>query len=70
MFTSELTHDGHIRRLTITRSVSGWEIREEHDSQVVRTTIYSDWHRVERARQLFAIENQLPLLADGYSTNL
>lgn len=69
MFTSELTHDGHIRRLTITRGVSGWEIREEHDSQVVRMTTSSDWHRVERARQLFAIENQLPGFAEGHSTN-
>jgi hypothetical protein len=61
MFSSELTHDGHTRRLTITRDGSGWEIREEHDSQIVKTTHYSDWHRVERARQMFALENRLPL---------
>jgi len=72
MFSSELTHDGHTRRLTITRNGAGWEIREEHDSQVVRTATYSDWHRVERARHLFAIENQLPVdagWASSYSTN-
>jgi hypothetical protein len=61
MFSSELTQDGHTRRLTITRNSSGWEIRVEHDSRVVRTTHCSDWHRVERARQMFALENRLPL---------
>jgi hypothetical protein len=61
MFSSELTQDGHTRRLTITRSSAGWEVREEHDSRVVRTVNCSDWHRVERARQMFALENRLPL---------
>jgi hypothetical protein len=60
MFSSELTRDGHTRRLTITRRDAGWEIREEHDSLIVRTTNCTDWHRVERARQMFALENQLP----------
>jgi hypothetical protein len=60
MFSSELTHDGHTRRLTITRHDAGWEIREERDSRIVRTTHCTDWHRVERARQMFALENQLP----------
>jgi hypothetical protein len=61
MFSSELSHDGHTRRLTITRSGVGWEIREERDSRIVRTTNCSDWHRVERARQMFALENRLPV---------
>lgn len=61
MFSSELSHDGHTRRLTITRGEAGWEIREERDSQIVRSTSCSDWHRVERARQMFALENRLPL---------
>ena len=73
MFTSELTQDGHTRRLTITRHTAGWEIREEHDSRIVRTATYSDWHRVERARQMFAIENRLPVEPGGalaiHSTN-
>jgi hypothetical protein len=73
MFSSELSHDGHTRRLTITRSGAGWEIREEHDSRIVRTTNCSDWHRVERARQMFALENRLPVdpsaALDGHSAN-
>jgi hypothetical protein len=65
MFSSELSHDGHTRRLIITRSGAGWEIREEHDSRIVRTTNCSDWHRVERARQMFALENHLPVDLPG-----
>ncbi len=35
---------------------SGWEVREEHDSRVIRSIRYTDWHRVERARMAFARE--------------
>jgi hypothetical protein len=73
MFSSELSHDGHTRRLTITRSGAGWQIREELDSRIVRTTNCSDWHRVERARQMFALENRLPVdppvAPDAHSAN-
>jgi hypothetical protein len=40
-------------RLTVTRRPMGWEVREERDREVVRTTTYRDWHRVERAVQTF-----------------
>jgi hypothetical protein len=53
MFTTELTKSGHTKRFTITRGTEGWEVREEHDSKVVRTAKYMDWHRVERAIELF-----------------
>jgi hypothetical protein len=53
MFTSERTEAGHTKRFTITRGSTGWEVREEIDSKVVRTTNYMDWHRVERAIELF-----------------
>ena len=33
---------------------SGWEVREEQDSQVIWKVRYTDWHRVERARMNFA----------------
>jgi hypothetical protein len=59
MFCSELTQDGHTKRFTITRGGTGWEIRVEYDSHIVHKHIYTDWHRVERARQMFAIENQI-----------
>jgi len=35
---------------------SGWEVREEQDSRVVRIVRYDDWHRVERALLHFARE--------------
>jgi hypothetical protein len=59
MFCSELTQDGHTKRFTITRSGVGWEIRVEHDSHVIHKHTYTDWHRVERARQMFALENHI-----------
>ena len=36
-------------------SDGGWEVREEADRHIVRQVHYSDWHRVERARSLFAM---------------
>jgi hypothetical protein len=35
---------------------SGWEVREEQDSQLIRSVRYDDWHRVERALMNFALE--------------
>jgi hypothetical protein len=60
MFSSELIQNGHIKRLTITRHGAGWEVCEEHDSHVVRTIRFSDWHRVERAKETFARQNGIP----------
>lgn len=41
--------------ITVTKSVDGWEVRETHDREVIRTQHYSDWHRVERAVQVFGL---------------
>ena len=58
MFSKTLTQDGHIRRFTISApSASGWEVRVEQDREVLRSSRYSDWHRVERARG--AIEREV-----------
>ena len=35
---------------------SGWEVREEENSHVIRQVQYNDWHRVERAMMAFALE--------------
>jgi hypothetical protein len=35
---------------------TGWEVREERDSEVVKRVQYHDWHRVERARRSITIE--------------
>lgn len=48
-----LQRPGHTRRFIIARMAgSGWEVREEEDSRIVRTARYTDWHRVERARAI------------------
>ena len=51
--TREIRNAGHIDRVTITRGDDGWDVREERDDQLVRTTRYTDWHRVERAMKMF-----------------
>ena len=54
MFTKELTHDGHRRRFSIaSRGEAGWVVRDVHDEQVLKEVCYTDWHRVERAQQMF-----------------
>ena len=45
------------RRFIVTDAGSaGWEVREETDSQLIRSVRYDDWHRVERALMHFARE--------------
>ena len=57
MYKRSLRNDGHTRRFQIIAAgQSGWEVREEQDSHVVRAKIYDDWHRVERARTFFQAE--------------
>lgn len=57
MYKRSLHNDGHTRRFQIIAAGrSGWEVREEQDSHVVRAKIYDDWHRVERARTFFQAE--------------
>lgn len=46
METRERTSSGHTDTLIITKTAEGWEVRETHDRAVVRTHLYSDWHRV------------------------
>jgi hypothetical protein len=50
-FAKSLRNDRHTQRFTIEPTASGWEVREEHDSRIVRQRYYQDWHRVERARR-------------------
>ena len=53
MLTREIVSDGHVTRFTVTRTAQGWDIREEHDTTVVRSQHLEDWHRVERAISKF-----------------
>jgi hypothetical protein len=72
MYLRTLSNAHQTRRFTIQKlAAAGWEVRIEHDSRVIRTARYSDWHRVERARMAFARE-AAKLEDDGwidYSTN-
>ena len=46
-----LRNAAHTRRFTITSTAaSGWEVRDEQDSRVLHSALYTDWHRVERAK--------------------
>lgn len=55
MYARLFTKAEATRRFRITSAGSlGWEVTEEQDSQVVSRIRYTDWHRVERARQNFA----------------
>jgi hypothetical protein len=57
MFDQSVSQGQHTRRFRIRQAVSlGWEVLEEEDSRVVRTVVYDDWHRVERARLAFEEE--------------
>ncbi len=57
MFERNLTCDGHTRRFVIEpRGADGWVVKEERDAAVVRTKVYDDWHRVERARAAMQAE--------------
>lgn len=56
MFCKSLRYDHQTRRYSIAATPTGWEVREERDSEVVRQVHYQDWHRVERARRSIAME--------------
>jgi hypothetical protein len=50
MYSKTLTFHGQRRSFAVEPvAASGWELRVEHDSIIVRRAHYSDWHRVERA---------------------
>jgi hypothetical protein len=55
-FDRQLKYQDHTRRYSILTTETGWEVREERDSNVVKTVSYHDWHRVERARRSITIE--------------
>jgi hypothetical protein len=57
MFAKELTQAGHTKRFTVSEAgSSGWEVKVEQDSHVVRRVCYTDWHRVERAVQIMSLQ--------------
>jgi hypothetical protein len=57
MYARILRNAAHVRRFTISSTESsGWEVRDEQDSRLLRSRLYHDWHRVERAKEAFAVE--------------
>ncbi|MGH9201393.1 MAG: hypothetical protein ACRD2A_09165 [Vicinamibacterales bacterium] len=74
-FARSVRKADQVRRYVIQSTASGWEVREERGTEIVRQSCYQDWHRVERARRAFAIklselrENGWQDV-DPYSTNL
>jgi hypothetical protein len=57
MYVRFLTNTGHKRRFTVRVAPSrGWEVRDEFDATVLKAISYVDWHRVERAKAMFALE--------------
>ena len=66
MYARKLRKASTVRRFTVThREAEGWNVRDEQDSRVIRSAVYHDWHRVERASLAFALEAQT-LLASGW----
>jgi len=55
-FDKQLKNQHNTRRYSISTTDTGWEVREERDSKIVKKVRYQDWHRVERARRSIAIE--------------
>ena len=56
MFSVSLQRDGHVRHYSIRSGSAGWEVKLEADRELARHNHYLDWHRVERARDVFASE--------------
>lgn len=56
MFAKRLRYQEQTRRYSIAPTETGWEVREERGSEVVKQVRYQDWHRVERARRSITIE--------------
>ena len=55
-YVKNLRYEDQTRRFSIAVTDSGWEVREERGSELVKRQHLSDWHRVERARQSISIE--------------
>ncbi len=58
MMTRARTVDGHLEQFTVSDAERGWTVSERHDDRVVRTKVYSDWHRVERAVRAFELRDR------------
>jgi len=60
-----LINQGHVRQFVVTRSVDGWEVREEEDAAVLKQVLRVDWHRVETDALLFRVTERV-LKGEGW----
>lgn len=57
VFTQQLAQAGHTIRFSIsTTRAGGWEVKEESGTEVLKHVRLSDWHRVERAKEVFSLK--------------
>jgi len=57
MFAKELRRAGHVRKFSIRDAGrEGWAVRDEQDDRVLKDVRYTDWHRVERALNMFHLQ--------------
>ena len=57
MFAKELYRAGHTRKFSIKDvGMAGWEVRDEQDDRVLKAVRFTDWHRVERAMNMFNLQ--------------
>ncbi len=64
-YEQTLKKDDHTRRFEILAEPQGWRVVQRADTTVVREALYTDWHRVERARRAFSVEMST-LRAEGW----
>lgn len=55
-FTKGVRNEAQTRRYSIAPSAAGWEVREEHNGEVVKRVQCQDWHRVERVRRSMVLK--------------
>lgn len=60
-----LINQGHVHQFVVTRSVDGWEVREEEDAAVLKQVLRVDWHRVETDALLFRVTERV-LKGEGW----
>jgi hypothetical protein len=66
VFSRQLSQGAHSRRFSVDMDpTSGWTVRDEQDAELIRQTLYDDWHRVELAMSRFALAAQ-QLTRDGW----
>ena len=57
IFARRFRSQDHTRSFTVNKpDERGWEVREEQDNTVVKSTWLHDWHRVENAMMRFALQ--------------